>query len=434
MERGAINDIPVFIRTTQLSGSERTVIKEAPNVDGATAITLGQAPQRHRVDFMLIQDGEWIVDDYETASLDLRAMLLRGGPFTVRMPVLGEVTGLWLDGDYTLTIYDEARQLASEGSITLIDAEPQLVLSDSAISAVEAAISLLSQAVAVDFDRGQTLGGPYGGALEALANGIGWLSKTLDKISAAFGAVNAVAGAISELANSVETLLNTPQTLAMSFMGAALQLLSLIPSLSSQGNTATGSAAVQQPTTDKAAAALIDALVDGTDFNAGASPLQADQVQTPSVEDLEELGEVAAATQLILSSVAVSVCLAITSTEFATVNSVLAVADALEPAFEALFALDDLDRDVYRHARVMRQATRQFLGETAASLPRLLTHTVKTTTDVFTLIPVLYDDLGAVNDDVLQRAVDSVIDINSMGTETLRLLPGAVIRYLDPVV
>lgn len=433
MERGSINDVPVFIRTTQLTGAERTVIKEAPNVDGATAITLGQAPQRLRVDFMLIQDGEWIVDDYETASLDLRAMLLRGGPFTLRGPVLGEVTGLWLDGEYTLTLYDETRQLASEGSITLIDAEPQLVLSDSAISAVEAAAALLSKAEALAFDKGQSLNGPYFGGLEALANGVGWLSKTLDKISAAFGAINNVAGAISDLANSIETLLNTPQTLAMSFMSAALQLLSLIPSQSQQGDTATGSAAVQEPTTDKAAAALIDALEDGTNFNSDAAPLQADQVPTPSTEDLEETDEVAAAKQLVLSSVCVSVCLAITSTQFSTVNSVLAVADALEPAFEALFAVPNLDRDVYQHARVMRQATRQFLAETAASLPRLRTHTVETTTDVFSLVVELYDDLGAVNDDVLQRAVDSIIDINAMGPEMLRLLPGTTIRYLDPV-
>lgn len=434
MERGSINDMPVFVRTTAITGTERTVIKEAPNVDGATAITLGQAPQRISVDFMLIQDGEWIVDDYETASLDLRAMLLRGGPFTLRAPVLGEVTGLWLDGEYTLTLYDETRQLVSEGSITLIDAEPQLVLSDSAISAVQAAVALLSKAEAVDFSSRQTLNGPYFGALEALANGIDWLGETLGKISAAFGAVNEVAGVISDLDNSLETLLTTPQTMAMEFMGAALQLLSLVPSLSLQGDRDTGSAAVQEPTTDKAAAALIDALNDGASFNSGASQLQADQVPTPSTEDLEEVDEVAAATQLVLSSVLVSVCLAITSTEFATVNSVLAVADALEPVFEALFVLENLDRDVYQHARVMRQATRQFLAETAASLPRLLTYTVETTTDVFSLIPVLYDDLGAVNDDVLQRAVDSVVDINSMGPEMLRLLPGTSIRYLDPVV
>lgn len=433
MERGSINDVPVFIRTAQLTGSERTVIKEAPNVDGATAITLGQAPQRFRVDFMLIHDGEWIVEDYETASLDLRAMLLRGGPFTLRAPVVGEVTGLWLDGEYQLTIYDEARQLASEGSITLIDAEPQLVLSDSAISAVEAAIALLSKAEALDFDKRQTPGGPYTGALETLANGIGWLSKTLDKISAAFGAINNVAGTISDLANSIETLLNTPQSLAMSFMGAAMQLLSLIPSQSRQGNRDTGSAAVQEPTTDKASAALIDALEDGTDFNSEAAPIQAARVPTPSTEDLEEADEVAAATQLVLSAVCVSVCNAITSTQFSTVNSVLAVADALEPAFEALFAVENLDRDVYQHARVMRQATRKFLAETAASLPRLLTHVVTTTTDVFSVVPVLYDDLGAVSDDVLQQAVSSIIDLNAMGPEMLRLLPGTTIRYLSPL-
>ena len=66
-------------------------------------------------------------------------------------------------------------------------------------------------------------------------------------------------------------------------------------------------------------------------------------------------------------------------------------------------------------------------------MPRLLTHTVVTTTDVFSLIPVLYADLGAVNDDVLQRAVDSIIDTNALGPEMLRLLPGTTIRYLDPV-
>lgn len=433
MERGSINDIPVFIKTTSLSGTERTAIKEAPKVDGATAITLGQAPQRIRVDFMLIQDGEWIVADYETASLDLRAMLLAGGPFTLRAPVLGEVTGLWLDGEYTLTLYDETRQLASEGSLTLIDAEPQLILSESALSAVEGAISLLSKAVASDFARRQTLNGPYDGALETLQNGIDWLNTTQGKIAAAFEPVNQVVGSILALENQLEQLLQAPQNLAMQFMGTALQLLSLVPSLSSQGDTDTGSAAVQDPASDKAADTYVEALSDGVDFNEDAEELQADQVSEPSEEDLEEVDEVAAAEQLVLSSVTVSVCLAITSTEFATVNSVLDVADALEPAFEALFALDNLDRDVYQHARVMRQATRQFLAETAAALPRLLTHTVTTTTDVFSLIPVLYDDLGAVNDDVLQRAVDSIIDINSMGPEMLRLLPGTKIQYLDPV-
>lgn len=434
MERGSINDIPVFIKTTGLTGTERTVIKEAPNVNGATVVTLGQAPQRIRVDFMLIQDGEWIVADYETASLNLRAMLLAGGPFTIRVPVLGEVTGLWLDGDYTLTLYDEARQLASEGSLTLVDAEPQLILSESAISAVESAISFLSKAVASDFARRQTLNGPYDGQLETLQAGLDWMTETMGKISAAFGAVNNVAGSIQTLASQLEDILNAPQTFAMALMGAALQLLSLVPSLASQGNTDTGSAAVQSPTSDKAADTYVTALGDGIDFNAGAGTLQADQVPTPSTEDLEEVDEVAAATSLVLSSVAVSVCLAITSTQFATVNSVLAVADALEPAFEALFALDNLDRDVYQNARLMRQATRQFLAEIAASLPRLLTHTVEVTTDVFSLIPVLYTDLGAVNDDVLQRAVDSVVDINAMGPEMLRLLPGTTIRYLDPVV
>jgi hypothetical protein len=434
MERGSINDVPVFIKTTSLTGTERTVIKEAPNVDGATAITLGQAPQRIRVDFMLIQDGEWIVSDYETASLDLRAMLLAGGPFTLRAPVLGEVTGLWLDGEYELTLYDETRQLVSEGSLTLIDAEPQLILSESATSAVESAIAILSKAVAVDFGRRQTLNGPYGGQLETLQSGIDWLNETQGKIAAAFEPVNAVVGTILALENQLEQLLLTPQTLAMQLMGAALSLLSLVPSLASQGDTDLGSAAVQDPASDKASDTFIDALNDGVTFNDGASTLQADQVSEPSEEDLEEVDEVAAATSLVLSSVTVAVCLAITSTSFATVNSVLAVADALEPAFEALFALDNLDRDVYQHARVMRQATRAFLAETAAALPRLLTHTVQTTTDVFSLIPVLYDDLDAVNDDVLQRAVDSVIDLNSMGPEMLRLLPGTTIRYLDPVV
>jgi len=433
MERGSINDIPVFITTTALTGSERTVIKEAPNVDGATVVTLGQAPERVRVDFMLIQDGEWIVSDYETASLDLRAMFLAGGPFTLNSPVLGEVTGLWLDGEYSLTLYDEARQLMSEGSLTLIDAEPQLILSESAISAVESAISLLSKAVALDFSRRQSLNGPYDGQLETLLAGLEWLTNTLGKISAAFGAVNNVAGTIQAIASTLEQILNAPQNLAMQLMGAALQLLSLVPSLASQGDIDTGSAVIQNPTSNKAADIFVGALFDGVNFNDGAATLQADLVPIPSEEDLEEVDEVAAATQLVLSSVTVSVCLAITSTEFGTVNSVLAVADALEPAFEALFALGNLDRDVYQHARVMRQATRQFLAETAASLPRLLTHTIITTTDVFSLIPELYDDLGAVNDDVLQRAVDSVIDTNALGPEMLRLLPGTKILYLDPL-
>ena len=431
MDRGRINDIPVWISVTDVSGGERTVIKEAPGVNGALVETQGQLPLRYRVDFTLIQDGEWIVDDYETASLDLRAMLLEGGPFTLQAPVIGEVSSLWLDGTYSLKLYDESKLLASDGSMTLIEADPQIVLSESAVANVESAISALSQAVALDFARRQTANGPFDGQFAELDAMFAWLDGVQSTIASAFEPVNDVVGSITALNSQVEQLLTTPQTLASQVMGTALQLLSLVPSLSSQGSTTQGSAAVQDPSTDLPAIVYIEALTSGAAFDAGVPTLQADKVPTPSDEDLDEVEEAEAAKQLALSAITLSVCLAITSTGFATVNSVLAVADALEPAFEALFNLPNIDARVYSNARAMRQATRQYLAETAAGLPRMLTYLVAEITDPFSVIPRLYDSLGAVNDDALESAVTELITINGLGD--IDIYPGTVLRYLERV-
>ena len=109
MRRGSINGIPVWIRLAELTGKERTVIKHAPGVDGAVVEAQGQEPTRYRCEFSLIKDGQWIVEDYEDATLRLRAMFLEGGPFTVSLPVVGELTDLWMADSLSLKFFDDQR-------------------------------------------------------------------------------------------------------------------------------------------------------------------------------------------------------------------------------------------------------------------------------------------------------------------------------------
>ena len=66
-----------------------------------------------------------------------------------------------------------------------------------------------------------------------------------------------------------------------------------------------------------------------------------------------------------------------------------------------------------------------------ATLPRMLTYLVAEITDPFSVIPRLYDSLGAVNDDALQSAVNELITINGLGD--IDIYPGTVLRYLERV-
>jgi len=431
MERGTINGLPVWIRLAELTLMERTVINEAPKIDGAVVEPQGQTPQRYRCEFMLINDGQWIVEDYETATLDLRTMFLFGGPFTVSLPLIGELTGLWMSEPVSMKFFDDQRLTLSEGSVTFVEARPFPILAESPAANIEGAITDLSRAAALDFADRIPAEGPTEGALAVLDAAAQWLSDTQSLISAAFEPVNNFAGAVQDIADRTEQLLAAPQNYASFVISTAAGLLSLVPSLSRQGDPLTGSAAVQDAGNDKPAVVFVEALETGATFDEDVPTPQGEIVDEPSVEDLEEIDESNSARSLTLTAVVCSVCLAVIETDFATVNSILAVAESLEPAFEALFNLDGLDHRVYQEARRLRASTRQFLAQTAAGLPRLRTYTATRDTDLFDVLPELYERLDG--EDQVQAAVDSIDALNSI-PDPLSIVKGTTLRFLDPLV
>jgi len=430
MERGEINGVPVWLKVTDLTGNERTIVKEAPGVDGAVIEVQGQAPQRYRLEFMLIQDGEWITSDAETATLELRSMLLSGGPFTVSIPTLGELTDLWLAEAYSIKFYDETRLTISEGSIALIEGQPYIILSDDAVSNVESAIGALSAAVGRDFARRAPAAGFDDGPVLTLDAFGEWLSDTQALISSAFEPVNDFSSDIQTLRGNLQSLLSTPGDFASRAMATAVGVLSLVPSLSAQGSQQNGSAAVQDFSNDKPAIVLVEALGTGAGFDDDVPTPQGETLgNDASEEDLEELDQIESARTTALAAVLVGNCLAITSTNFATVDSVLAVSEALEPAFERLFALGGLDYQVYAQARALRAATRKVLSDQAAGLPRLRRFVCQRDTDVLDILPDLYD---LVSEDQVQAAVDSLTALNQL-YDPMDIRRGTELRYLDPV-
>jgi hypothetical protein len=430
MERGSINGIPIWVKMLENTGTERTVVKEAPGVDGAVIETQGQGPQRWRLDFALISDGQWITDDYETATLSLRAAFLDGGPYTVSMPIVGELTDLWLAEPVTMKFFDTTRRGISEGTVTLIEAEPQFILQESAAAAVASAISRLSETAALDFARRVPAAGSTQGALNNLGAFGEWLERTQALINAAFEPVNNFSAAIQTLTGNINTLINTPANLASRFMSTAAGLMSLVPSLSSQGDTRTGSAAVQDTGSDKPAVVYSNALLDAEDFDRGVPTPQGEVVDEPSIEDEEELDEMESVVTLTMVSVTASVCLAITSTNFATLNSVLDVAEALEGPFDRLLNLDTIDYRIYTESRSIRAATRRYLSEQAAGLPRLRSYIANRDTDLLAALPDLYESLTGY--DEVQSAVDSICDLNNI-PDPSNIRQGTELRYLDPL-
>ncbi len=433
MERGAINGLPVWVRLSELTNQERLVVKEAPDVDGAIVEPQGQMPSRYRLEFMLINDGEWITSDYETASLDLRSMFLGGGPFTVSIPVLGEITDLWMEEPVTLKFFDESRRTVSEGSVGLIEGRSQLILAEDAAAAVENAIARLSEAAVLDFGDRAPAAGFFDGAIDVLDAFGQWLSDTQGLISSAFEPVNNFSASIQILRSQLQTLLLTPQNFASRVMSTAGGLLSLVPSLSRQGDPRLGSAAVQDSGNDKPSVTFIEALLTGAAFDDDVPPTQGEVLgeDLASDEDRTELDEVESARSLALTAVTAAVCLAVTSTKFATVNSILNLSDALEVPFEELFAIPSISYAVYSEARALRASTRQYLSEQAVGLPRLRSYTTVQTESLLSVLPELYESLAS--EDEVQLAVDSLANLNSV-PKPWAVPAETTLLFLDPLV
>lgn len=432
MEKGAINGIPCWLQVAELTGGERTIVKEAPGVDGARVETQGQGPERYRLQFCLIRDNEWIVDDPETATLNLRAMLLSGGPFTVDMPTFDEVEDLWLASPYSLTFFDADRLRIANGSFELIQAKPEIRLQESTLASVKSAVTTLSKASAQDFGRREPEFGYGLTALGAVEAGLDWADNVQAQIAAAFGPVNDVAGALQNIRSTLASLIGTPQNFASQLMGTFVGLLSLLPSLSQADDLSTGSAAAGDLGGDKPTSVLVGALEDGAAFDDDLPPTQADTLgDEASEEDLAEQDEVNAAKSLVLVAIAASTCLAATSTNFATVQSVLAVAEALEPVFAKLLDLEDIDHRVLKSSRFLWKSTLAFLAEESAKLPRLVTITVGQETDALSILPDLYESLRS--EDEVQLAVDSICALNPH-IDPIKIFSGTTLRYLDPLI
>jgi hypothetical protein len=435
MERASINGQPIWASMIDFTAGERLVVKEAAGVDGGSVESQGQLPQRFKLDFTLIRDGKWITADYETATLDLRAMLLGGGPFTIRIPTFGELTGLWIEGTYTLTFFDGSQRGISYGSLTLTDLDPIIILQESAAAQVTNAVAALSLAAFEAFGDAEPELGFGDAALAELDALFEWMDDVQGAIAAAFQPINDVSGAIASLSSNVQQLIQAPQNFASQVIGTAASLLSLVPSLASSGSTTAGSAAVQDPTTDKPAVVYEQALDLGTEFDSELPELQGETIDTPSEEDLAEIDEVNAVKSLAYTTVTASVCLAIVSTNFATVNSVLLLAESLEAAFEALFNLEGVDYKVFSAARQLRAATRSVLSSSATALPRLRTFTCPRDTDLFDVLPDIYPSERPTEQrvDELQLAVDQLAAINDI-EDPSNIIKGTVLQYLDPLV
>lgn len=434
MERGAINGQPVWVRIVNLNAGERLVVQEAPGVNGATVESQGQLPGRYRCEFTLVSDGEWIVEDAETASLNLRAMFLAGGPFTVETPVFGELPGLWLPDGYELSAFDHERLNTAEGSCTFLEGVPEFILTESAEATVQAAVSALSEAQAINFGDRTPLppDGLSENPLEILAEGIQWLEDAQGTINTAFEPVNNYTAQLANLRDNLEALVRAPQNFASALMGTAAAIISLVPSLSRQGDPQLGSAAIADNGNDKPSVVIIEILESGLTFDDDVSTPQGEIVDVPSAEDLAEINESESARSLVLSAVTLSVCLAVIETEFGTLQSILAVADALEPVFDKLFDLEDLDYRVHDHARALRASTRRFLSDSVAGLPRLRTHTTTRATDVFDLMVTLYTtDFPSY--DAQQNAIESLVSLNTI-PDPLNIPPSTTLSYLDPVI
>lgn len=431
MERGSINGIPVWLKKVDYTGGERTIIKEAPGIDGALVETQANSPDRFKLEFELIRDGEWIVRDVEAASLELRGALLNGGPFLVGLPVFGEVADLYLAEPYQVSFFDAGRRSLTAGSLSLIQGEPTITLAEDATAQVAAAIAAMSRVIIEDFSRSVPVAGFSAAGIARLNALTAWLFRTSGAIGNAFQPVNSFAASIAAFKSGVQALLNAPQNFASSLMSAAMGLLSLIPGLSKNGSTTDGSAAVQDLGGDKATAVYVAVLADV--FDAGEPPTRFELIgdEAASAEDRAEQVEVETAKALGLATITASVSYAVTSTTFASVTAVLELAEALEPVFEDLLAIPSLDYRVYAEARRLWKATHQYLSEEAARLPRLLTIVLERDTDVLDLLPDLYESLPG--EAGVQAAIDSLMALNEIADPT-NLRRGQRLRYLDRLV
>lgn len=430
MERGSINGTPVWVKAVDYSGQERTVVKESPGVDGAVVEVQGQAPSRYRLDFTLIKDGEWITDDYDVASLELRAAFLSGGPFTVSAPGIGELTDLWMAGEVNLRFFDDTKKYIAEGSCSFIEGEPTIILGSNAIADIENAIAAFSFAAIQDFGN-RVPTGLSTGALARLGAFNLWISGRQGRIGSGLGIVSNLSASIQILSGSLENLLNAPKNFASRLLSTVAGLLSLIPSLSKQGDKTTSSAAVQDAN-DKAAGLISESLTTGAVFDDGLPTIQAEVfADNPSTEDLAEADEVEAVRLLCLAAVTSGACLAISATTFTTLNSVLLVAEALDVPFATMFSISSIDYRSLAQARALRAGTRRYLSELSVGLPRLRTFTTTRTTDTLSLANQLYPDL--VGWDQVQAAIDSLDALNTFpdGTE---ILAGTEITYLDRIL
>lgn len=428
MERGAINGLPVWLKVVDFTGGERTVLKEAPNVDGAVVEPQGLLPDQLKIQFSLIRDGQWIVSSYEAATLELRAALMEGGPFTVQVPMFGEVTGLWLAEPYQVTYFDDQRLRLAEGSATFVAADPQIVLEEDSVARVESALRGLARVIAEDFSGRAPAAGWGDAAIQNLRLLVGWMALAKSAIDTAFEPVNDLAGAIADFADNMESLLNAPQNLVADLMGTGLGLLSLIPSLAQGGDPSRGSAAIGDSSSDKPANVLVDLIGAGVDYDANQPATNAELLgPVASDEDVAELEELAAATSLALTTVCGAAAYCATLLPFATIQSVYNVSEALAPAFSRLLALEGLDYRVYARARQTWKATLAMLSERAAELPRLVRYVVTQDTDVLSLVPSFFEP-GSMAE--VQAAVDSILDLNGIPDPT-DIRAGSIIYYLE---
>ncbi len=430
MERGRINGVPIWIKSIEVTGNERTIVQEAPAVDGATVEVQGQGPVSYRIEFEVFTDGEHIIDSVDVAATNLRGVLALGGPFELEMP-LGPAgydikAGLWLDGPWSMRAYDPNRLGAQSGSLSLLNAEPLPEFADDARKLIVGSIQALAGAAIQEFDRrAPEEFGFDTEALDVFGRGVEWLGSTQGKIASALGPVTGVAAQVSQLSSSLETLLQTPSLFASTFFSTAMQLVSLIPALAKQGSSAAGG----DDTSDVPKDVLVDTTKGGAGFNDGF-PTAADELgDEASDEDHASDLEAKRAGDLVLSSVITSVCYAASETTFTTAEAVVEFAIELQALVEQLLESPTVDYRVQARARITWLATVKLLAEEAAKLPRLVSYTVPDDTDALNLVADFYNtEIRGVEQ--LEAALDRFLRSNRIPDPT-RIRSGTVVRLLQ---
>lgn len=430
LQRARVNGIPIWLAKLDVSGGERTVLKEAPHINGARVETQGQLPVTYTLDFNLFRDGTHQTEAVDTASINLRGMLALGGPFELELPrhdgISETIPGLWLTSPWRVTIWDGSITSIQSGQLTLTDAQPFPAIEEDARAVVVSEIKLLARAAIEEFERRAPALGFDPEAVECIGRATAMLADIRGKVLTPLGPVTALSSQIDALKAGYEQILTVPFAFAQAFYSTAMQVVSLVPALGTSGTSAVGGDIDSDAPKDL----LVDVATAGAGFDDGSAPVAEALGDAASAEDTASAEQVYIARDLVWSAMLCAVCYAAVETQFTTADAVVEAAVALQDLAAKLLDSPTVD---YRAAAAGRSAwlsTVRHLAEVAAGLPRLVDYTVPSDIDALSLVAELAEPGTIVDASSLEREIDRFLRINAI-PDPLRIRAGIVVRILQ---